>query len=726
MKNLVVIALLASTASMAVWALPPQPATTINYCQGGSIAQSLKLHTNVSHATYTSGPGCVLAGGRLLNITAEPLQYSEANNTAPVTAEFTQSRVGEGAAINLEAPNYGFVDLMVPWDVRITDNVFENNGVVHFHGCLPANSKVTISGNTFAGATARNPLIDFADVAAISFGVVDTAFKDPLLFGRSSEIVIANNVISGVQGGFGVAAAGIRFVPTSFFMADHSRLAVRNNSVTATGYSTNPAIPFNFQGYINVIPEFEGNEDVAFEFSDNTAQVTNGFAWWLPGLWGPRGATDLSANIVGNKGTVNTIVNTEKFAAITSIINCTARGKLNYERNEVRVTGGEGLLIFYEQISEDHSVRVVDNVYKVGGGNARVTMQPWWGVKNVEVSGNLWDAEDNEANWQIASINGTNLDAVFSGNVLKGKTTLIGVGDVLMKGGKLAFGQTEMTSIYGNSVVNVQRTKLTDSAEVDWNEWAMKANNGAATFSFPVDVNLQSSKMQIRNSNLTSTNGHCIVNLGKTELGGDAVLDIHNNRLESAVGSPNLRFSDTLKASDEADVLVSFNWLYRTDKVESATMPFVYVGGAIELENKAEFGLWNNSFDARNNTLFVGMVAVQGNVAVGEEALVHICNNNYYKVANMTLGLMTVTPALAQHVDCSSHVVTAVPTTTLASTTATQDNITTGGQDDNGTTTTLFPTTNPATTQVGNNAPANAAAGVAFAAVLASLFALLQ
>lgn len=153
-------------------------------------------------------------------------------------------------------------------------------------------------------------------------------------------------------------------------------------------------------------------------------------------------------------------------------------------------------------------------------------------------------------------------------------------------------------------------------------------------------------------------------------------------------------------------------------------MPFVYIGNGIDLEGKAEFGMWNNTFDSRNNTNFVGMLTAAGNVTVGQEALVHICNNNYYKLPNMTLGLMTVTPALAQHSDCSAFVVSTVPTTTRASTTVTnptqQNNATTGP-------TTLFPTTSrPATTQVGNNAPANAAASVAMAAVLASLFALLQ
>ena len=260
---------------------------------------------------------------------------------------------------------------------------------------------------------------------------------------------------------------------------------------------------------------------------------------------------------------------------------------------------------------------------------------------------------------------------------------------------------------------------------MDWNEWVVTATNGATTLSFPADVDLENSKMQIRNSNFTATKGNCIINLAKTELDGGAVLNIANNRLLATAGTPHLRFADNLKASDEADVLVSFNYLYRTDRAESATMPFVYVAGELELENKAEFGMWNNTFDARNNTNFVGMLSVAGNVTVGEETLVHICNNNYYKLPNMTLGLMTVTPALAQYVDCSAHVMTTVPTTTRASTTSTspaQGNVTTGP----GTTTTLFPTTSPATTQAGNNAPANAAAGVAFAAVLASLFALLQ
>eukprot|EP00743_Colponemidia_sp_Colp-15_P005052 GILK01005440.1.p1 GENE.GILK01005440.1~~GILK01005440.1.p1 ORF type:complete len:745 (+),score=77.11 GILK01005440.1:81-2237(+) len=716
----------ATTATITVLGLPTNPATEINYCPGGRLDVNTHLHTEFSRYTYTSGAGCVLGAGRLLNMTAEPLQYWEPNNTAPATAIFADSSVEAGGAVYLRAPDFGFVDLMVPWVVRITNNNFALNAVVHFHGCLPKDSQVTISGNVFEGNNAlNNAIYQNGYIASISAGVLDSEFTNPLHFGIRSEFVIADNVIKGVTGALGQEASGVRVIPASFFLADHSRMVVRNNSVAATGVDTNPGIPFNIKGYINVIPEYNGTTNVTFEFSNNVATATKGIAWWLPGLWGPRGARNLNMIITGNSGTVDNVVNNDKWAAIQSVVNCTGEGHLTFEGNSLTVLNSEANFVFYEQTSEDATVRISNNKFDVRNGNARFNVMRWETAKHGEISGNEISSSADVV-VQIFGITGSDMTGGLSGNTFSGATVSIAMPLLSVNGGSFISEDNTINSRNAAFTLNLQSTNLTGGASAHFRRWTVTAYN-AITFSLPNALNVEDSQLHIQDMSFTTSLGDAIIYLPAFTLNGNSLLNISGNQLNTRGGSPHLRFSGNVAVEGDSAIHITFNNFYRADTGGSITMPFVYAAAALSLGNDAQFGVWNNTFDARNSTNFVGMVTVAGAVSVENDTAVNICDNRYFIVTNQTLILMVVTPALANVVNCVDYLPTAPATTTTtdAGTNTTQaENATSGDAtvetttlDPNGTTTEPFDGNNGAPT-------ASMLVGTLAAVVVASLLAL--
>jgi hypothetical protein len=668
MRALLVAAFMAATtATMTVLGLPIQFPTEVNYCPDGFLAANTHLHTGVSHTTYTSGVGCVLRQNRLLNLTAEPLQYWEPNNTAPVTAVFSGGQVEAGAAIYLRAPDFGFVDLMVPWVVRVTDNSFGQNAVVHFHGCLPKDSQVTISGNVFAGNDATNSAI-YQDgyIASISFGVLDPGFNNPLHFGIRSEVVVADNIVNGVTGGLGKEASGIRIIPASFFLADHSRMLVRNNSVTATGISTNPGIPFNMKGYINVIPEYNGTTNVTFEFRDNVANALRGIAWWLPGLWGPRGARDLKMIVTGNTGTVNDVVNNDKWAAIHSVVNCTGEGHFTFESNTVTVTTTEANLVFYEQLSEGGSVRIANNVFDVKNGNARFNVLRWEGVQHAEIFNNKVTSS-NEVIVQIFAINGTDMTGGISSNNFGGSTVAVIIPVLRIAGGEFVCEDNIIAGRNGPAAIEVKDTTLTDGAVVSFRRWAAEGFT-TLTLSLSGSLNLVDSQFHLQDGSFTTKDGNLILNFPNTYITGRSLLNVSSNKLTSAGGSPSLRFSGNVTADDDSAIHLTFNSLYRSDNADGATLNFIDLIQDISLGNDAQLGVWNNTFNVRNtNRPLVGMLIVRGQVSTQNDTAVNICDNVYYVSTNQTVMMMVVTPALARVVNCVNYLPT-IPLTTTTET----------------------------------------------------------
>lgn len=732
MRSLLVAAFMAATTAMTVLGLPIQFPTEVNYCPDGVLANNTHLHTALSHATYTSGAGCILRQNRLLNLTAEPLQYWEPNNTAPATVIFSGGQVEAGAAIYLRAPDFGFVDLMVPWVVRITDNSFGQNAVVHFHGCLPKDSQVTISGNVFAGNNAvNNAIYQNGYIASISFGVLDPGFVNPLFFGIRTEVVVADNIVNGVTGALGQEASGVRIIPTTFFMGDHSRVLVRNNTVTATGVSTNPGIPYNMKGYINVINGYNGTTNVTFEFRDNVANVVRGIAWWTPGLWGPTGARDLKMIIAGNRGTIDDVVNNDKWAAIHSIVNCSGEGHFVFESNTVSVSNSDANLVFYEQLSEQASVRIANNKFSVTNGNARFNVLRWEGVQHAEIVGNEISST-GDVNVQIFDITGADVTGGISGNVFSGSTVSVIIPVLNITGGDFMCEGNSFDARNGPATFEVKDTTLAGGAVVSFRQWDITAYQ-SVTLSLSQTLAIDNSQLHVRDNALTITNngfGNCIILFPTSTLTGNSLLNVSGNVLNSRQGTPHMRFQYDTEVEGDSAILITFNTLYRFDNGGSITMPFIYAAGNLSLGNEAQFGVWNNTFNARNNTNFIGMVTVAGDVSTQNDTAVNICDNKYYFVTNQTLMLMLVTPALAQVVNCVNYLPTAPPATTtdLVTNTTQADSETSF----DGTATSIVSEANGTTTEPfnpNNSAPATASGASLLvftlaAAVVASLLAL--